>query len=375
MLSASVLSAWLQFTASGPQVRAVATGGCPAATVDGRSVAMAERSAPSAPFPNAVCSAPVPAGARTVRVEERTVAAPAQAAQPNTIVAFGDSGCRIEGAVDQACNDPAQWPFPQIARTIAAMRPDLIIDVGDYYYRESPCLPLSGCTGSPHGDNAASWDADWFAPAAPLFAAAPLILARGNHENCDRGGQGWFRYLDAFASTACVDVTPPYAVRLGGLDVVVHDSAGAADSRPDAAAVERYRATFASARQLASGDSWLVTHRPPYANATERAAMGSNLAPFEAVLSGHIHTFAAIDVAGEPPLVLNGTGGDLLDLGEARFLGFALGDLRATRAPYVDTRFGFVVYRRAERGWSVSLRNPDGSERAHCTLGSGNVQC
>jgi len=33
-------------------------------------------------------------------------------------------------------------------------------------------------------------------PAAPLLAAAPWLLVRGNHESCDRAGQGWWRFLD-----------------------------------------------------------------------------------------------------------------------------------------------------------------------------------
>ena len=53
-----------------------------------------------------------------------------------------------------------------------------------------------GCAGSPYGDNWAVWQKDFFDPAAPLLAAAPWVLVRGNHELCSRGGHGWFRLLD-----------------------------------------------------------------------------------------------------------------------------------------------------------------------------------
>ena len=61
------------------------------------------------------------------------------AAHPQRIVVLGDTGCRLKGAALQACNDPAQWPFPQLAAAAASLKPDLVIHVGDYLYRESAC--------------------------------------------------------------------------------------------------------------------------------------------------------------------------------------------------------------------------------------------
>ena len=64
-----------------------------------------------------------------------------------------------------------------------------------------------GCAGSPYGDNWAVWQKDFFNPAAPLLAAAPWVLVRGNHELCDRGGHGWFRLLDPHPTP--IDCTRP----------------------------------------------------------------------------------------------------------------------------------------------------------------------
>ena len=50
---------------------------------------------------------------------------------------------------------------------------------------------MQGCAGSPWGDNWTTWQADFFTPAAPLLAAAPIVLVRGNHEDCDRAGPGF----------------------------------------------------------------------------------------------------------------------------------------------------------------------------------------
>jgi hypothetical protein len=48
---------------------------------------------------------------------------------PQRIPIFGDTGCRILARIAQECNDPQAWPFPKIAVTAAAARPDLVIHI------------------------------------------------------------------------------------------------------------------------------------------------------------------------------------------------------------------------------------------------------
>ncbi|HEX3464956.1 MAG TPA: metallophosphoesterase [Candidatus Elarobacter sp.] len=388
MLVASIIAAWLQYGADGePQARAVVTeASCPALTVDGRALHMTERARKTAQFDDTVCDAAVGASAKRVRVGDRELPAPAH--DPRTIVVLGDTGCRISGALAQACNDPAEWPFPVIARSIAAAHPDLVVHVGDYLYRESACPLLARCAGSPHGDDAPAWYADFLTPAAPVFAAAPLLLLRGNHEECDRNGPGWFRYLDPRASTACADATDPYEIDTGDLRIVAFDSAVAEDRTVTVDRGPVYRRQFAEvARMGARPDArpvrarpvplqrWFVTHRPPYTNDDERTAMGDALAPFDAVLSGHIHFFAAMNVAAHPPLLINGEGGTKLDPNYSAFLGLAIGGLHLQGDVFGTAHFGFGVYTRTPEGWSISLREPDGTERARCTLAKGVVSC
>jgi hypothetical protein len=93
------------------------------------------------------------------------------------------------------------------------------------------------------------------------------------------------------------------------------------------------------------------------------------------VLAGHLHFFAAIDVAGHPPLLVNGEGGAKLDPSLVAFLGFAIGDLRVEGTPFGTSQFGFGVYTRDGSGWAISLRDPSGVERAHCTLANHAVHC
>ena len=115
-------------------------------------------------------------------------------ASPQRILVVGDTGCRIKGAALQACNDPAPGLFRRLAAAAARLKPDLVIHVGDYLYRESACpAGNAGCAGSPWGDNWITWQADFLTPAAPLLAAAPIVLVRGNHEDCRRSGAGLLR--------------------------------------------------------------------------------------------------------------------------------------------------------------------------------------
>ncbi len=373
---ATIVAAWLQYAADGkPHARAVVSGACPAVVVDGRPLPMRERAHRSSRFADVVCDVAVEAGAKRVRIGGRELPAPAH--EPRTIAVLGDTGCRISLAQVQACNDPNEWPFPLTALAIAAAHPDLIVHVGDYLYRERACPIFARCADSPHGDDAAAWYADFLTPAAPMFAAAPLMLMRGNHEECGRNGAGWFRYLDPHAAGACSENTAPYAVDLGDLRLVGFDSAIAEDHGVDAAREPAYRRQFAAVKSMLKPgeEAWFVTHRPPYTNADERVAMDGALAAFDAVLAGHIHFFAAMNVATLPPLVINGEGGTKLEPNYAALLAFAVGDLHVEGDVFGSSHHGFALYTRTPAGWAISLRNPDGSERARCSLAHRSVTC
>src|SRR5580704_13568530 len=178
---------------------------CPEVVADGKTIEARQRGAADGPFPITVCTADVSAG--TAKLTVGGVPVPALPAAINRIVVMGDTGCRVEGKALQDCNDPKQWPFPVIANRAAAKQPDLVIHVGDYYYRETACPPdHAGCAGTPHGDNWDAWRADFFDPAEKLLTAAPWVMVRGNHEACRRGGKGWLRLLDPRDTVAdCAD--------------------------------------------------------------------------------------------------------------------------------------------------------------------------
>ncbi len=384
MLLAAVLSAWIQYGFDGaPQARALVTRSCPSVSYDRTSAPMKQR-APQVPaqgFDEVVCEATLPANATDISIEGHALPSPPR--KVNTIVVFGDSGCRMKGGEQQNCGDIAAWPFPKIAQSIANVHADLAIHVGDFYYRENNCVPgVVGCVNY-WGDTSLSWNADWFSPAKPLFASVPLVLTRGNHEDCRRGGPAWFRYLEPSEATACpagspsLDGTPPYSILLDGLRLVIVDSASDASDVPpvDPVRVAYYRTNLEAARALAArsdASAWLVTHRPPYASANMTAVLTQHpidFSLFDAVLVGHVHDFVAVNLPSYPPLIVNGESGDDLDEADStqKYMsanGYAL----ASPAPFATKQFGFAVYTRTPTGWSISLRDVDGVERTACTL-------
>jgi hypothetical protein len=376
MIVAAVLSAWVQYASDGKaHARALATKSCPVVRYDGSAVTMTRR-------------APIDIdGTRHVALAGHVLPAPAR--RVDTVVVFGDTGCRMKGGEQQNCGDLENWPFPRIARQIAAVHPDLAVHVGDYYYRENNCPPvITGCVNY-WGDTSASWTADWFDPAAPVFAAVPLVLTRGNHEDCARGGPGWFRFLEPSANTACPiartqdDGTPPYAVNIDGLRIIDLDSASDdSDIAVDPVREAYYRRSLDALPSLATGargSVWVVTHRPPYANANMAAVLHATPADFgriTTVIAGHVHDFATLNLSGYPPLVVNGEGGDDLDdAADTETFTAAEQFTFATPAPFATKQFGFAVYRRQADGWSISLRDPNGIERETCSLTKGAVRC
>jgi hypothetical protein len=151
-----------------------------------------------------------------------------------SVVIIGDTGCRQSYYAHQGCNDPSKWPFARVAQRAAQARPDLVIHVGDYLYREKPCPDAdAACAGSPWGDNWPTWRADFFEPARMLLAAAPWVAVRGNHENCARAGQGWLHFLALRPQSGAPEpyriVTGPVRLDFDNLALTVLDSASIGD--------------------------------------------------------------------------------------------------------------------------------------------------
>jgi hypothetical protein len=365
-------------------------------------------------FPVQVCEAVIGFDRELViAMDGGTLPLPAVRRDPRRIAVFGDTGCKLGAAADGACpaGSPAE-PFARLASAAAAARPDLVIHLGDYNYRGTPskvlfterdgasakqvgqwvydagdgtdeserCVQVAGsgfysqsAPGSAVPDTWQAWNDDLFSAAAELLAAAPWAVARGNHELCSKAGLGWFYFLDphsdlvpgddqlscpppdpAKAPIDNVVLTPPYALDLGSLTLLMVDSANACDSFTEESFTAAYRRQLTEVGRLApaAGRTWWVSHRPLWGvtgfeagestgctdaggsgeddygciNQTLQAALsrglGGELPPaVELVLAGHMHRFQAITFgpseadteAPRPPVVVIGTGGVELD--------------------------------------------------------------
>lgn len=267
-----------------------------AATVPQRATASTPENLKPSAFPVAVCEAPLPAGSRRAKVDG--VRLPVPKREVRRIVVIGDTGCRMKASdhAYQPCNDRAKFPFARIAARAAKWGPDLVVHVGDYEYRENPCPAAeTGCAGSVWGYGGDAWAADFFTPAAPLLAAAPIAPARGNHESYARAGQGWWRFLDGHPAAAahdCDDLandragdwSPPYAVPLGGgAQLILLDLSAAGDKAipADDWRAVAFEATYQTMVTLAAAarSSITVDHYPILGFAASNKGGESKLLP------------------------------------------------------------------------------------------------
>jgi hypothetical protein len=385
--------AWIQFGPRGLEARAIVQEGaaCPSASIDGTTAMMTVRAEPGEGYPVRVCSLPVPAGRSTVTLAGKPLRLPPH--DPKRILLLGDSGCRLKGSLIQACNDLQAWPFRLVADVAAYMKPDLVIHVGDYHYRETACPPgNSGCAGSPYGDNWAVWEADFFSPAARLLETAPWVFVRGNHEECSRGGQGWSRALDPRpfdGAIGCQGVADPYFVDFDELRLAILDVSTADEDKLNGAQAAAFKKRF-DALAGSPGATWMLLHRPIWgvvglkngeafgANLTLAAATGGHLpANISLMLSGHIHSFEAINYGGGlPPQLVTGEGGDWLDEAMPTDLGgLSLDGTKISSGTSVRGTFGFVLLEKSASQWIATVYDALGGARKKCTLADRAIAC
>ncbi len=417
-----------------PVVRIVtASSTCPAVDVDGVQQAMTVRAAPAtealrptlstpvlskpSAFPVLTCELRLGPGTRRASVSGRAL--PLPKGPPQRIVVIGDSGCRLKfsDGVFQACNNPDAWPFAQVIAAAAAMKPDLVVHVGDYLYRETACpAGDSACAGSPWGYGWDTWDADLFTPARPLLAAAPWIVVRGNHESCNRAGQGWWRFLDPrpllpgrdcndAVNDAIGDFSDPYVVPLAAdVQFIVFDSSkvGVAPLAVTDVMYKIYSAQMRMTFALGAGvaHNFFANHHPILGFAPNPALTPTGLYPgnrslqsvlvpingeqlfpsnFEALVSGHNHLFELVSYSTpQPTQLISGNSGAWLDAALPRELpkgatpspGALIGSIVSTN------QAGFTVIERGRDGaWRIEARDRRGQLLTTCALRDGKTRC
>lgn len=452
----AVLAHWLQLGGDGALgVRAIVAGAaeCPVASVDGKARALRPRAAagpvdgraepaPTRPaaalrFPVTSCELDLPPTARAVSLQGQPL--PLPTTDVRRIVVIGDTGCRIKvpksgrGDPIQDCDDPRSWPWPRVAAAAARTQPDLVIHVGDYHYREycdNPALCSALTDKRTVVDYGwAGWNADFFAPAAPLLGAAPWIFVRGNHENCDRGGEGWMRFLSPDPYRACPErpfqsgqrsvLTNNHTADAYRIDVddrltlVVADNAGHEDYRPASSAlheVELFQSALRALPQVPAQRSvWLLAHRPIWYDLLAAAAPSNTLQSalhgylpenVQFVFAGHEHAFQTLHFArdadsshhpgGRPAQIIVGASGTQLEAFDPQSPFYegetGLGSQERTQLDgrfyegvaaaggIVVHRYSFLLLERDGQAWRAALLDPDGATITHCRMNGARKQ-
>ncbi len=365
------------------------------------------------------CEANWPQGVRQARVAGREVAAPHT--EIKRIVLIGDTGCRMKASENafQPCNDDLKWPFARVAQSAAALKPDLVVHVGDIHYRESPCPPANaGCANSIWGYGYDAWQADFFSPAKPLLERAPWVFVRGNHESCFRAGQGWFRFVDSQAwreERSCnqtafdaeADYSEPFAVPVAAdTQLIVFDSSRT-QGKPFSTSDLAYGKYAQQMRQVAAlaqlrPNSFFMSHHPllavapvkdpsrfkPGGNEGLQSVFGAlyprRLFPpgVSVALHGHVHLFESISFKSDHPLslVLGNSGSaieglvpDVLPVGAKIYEGVEVDDY-AARSGY-----GFATLDRIDSkgggNWRLTEYTIDGVPVIECAISAGRSRC
>jgi hypothetical protein len=356
-------------------------------------------------FPDLVCELLIPAGTNIAVISGQAL--PLAHPTLRSIAVLGDTGCRLKGTKNDAtdtdddygkvqeCNVGTQWPFSMLVKGVAAERPDLVIHVGDYLYREGPCPKNDhGCAGSPYQDKWTTWKADFFAPAAPLLQAAPWIMVRGNHEICKRAGAGYFRYLDPTLAQGqdalpCIDMIPFYTVKVGSQSFVILDSSEAADTCPKQGCNSApYAEQFSNMSPAAN--AWLVTHRPIWGlknknvglNATLQAALArwnGRLPPgFSLAIAGHIHLWEALSFTDQrsPQFVLGNSGTLLAHKIKQPLAGQQIGSATIGFGRS-EHKWGYTLFKAGfdAASWTATYYGINGETKFSCRVSPRAVSC
>jgi hypothetical protein len=387
--AADTLHHWVQLgDDSRVIVRAIVRAGtCPKLLVDGKAVTMQLRAAQTARYSGLVCEESLPRPAPEMVLDGKVL--PVLRADLRRIAVIGDTGCRIKGSWAQACDDTDAWPLDAVMAAIVKLQPDLVIHVGDYLYRDSPCPPSADCVGSPYGDGLQTWVADWFGPAQQLLSKTPFIFVRGNHEACGRNDKGWFRYLAVGPiPTDCPAVSESWNAVLGGTNLIVFDASDGPSAHSSVRHLEVYRRMAEAAFANLDRETWFLTHRPIWAHLrafgeiidgddTQRDAFGDGFPQaVSLILSGHLHGFQAIDLANRPAQVISGNGGTELDPmpnEDKRNREIAGSQARQVLS---DAGFGFLLLDRdGESDWWADVFDAQGDRRHSCHLSGRGFSC
>jgi hypothetical protein len=241
------------------------------------------------------------------------------------------------------------------------------------------------------------------------------VFVRGNHESCNRAGQGWWRFLDPrpiapgrncndAADDAIGDFSEPYAVPLGGdTQLLVFDSSrvGISPLVPTDPMYRIYsaqmREAFALGRDVVH--NFFMNHHPILGLAPDptqqtgldpgNEALQSVLQSIEArqlfpdsvqaLIAGHYHLFEMVSfVTAQPTQLISGNAGGWayppLPLHLARAAQPAPGAVIESIAS--TSEYGFMTIERGtDDAWRIDAWDRRGRPFTRCTLQGTKTRC
>lgn len=140
----------------------------------------------------------------------------------NHLGLLGDTGCG-------ECKKPSEWELQSNAEN---MRGDLFIHLGDFVYKKEKGPEKKV---EKYADTWKQWDFEFLNPAQKLFAKAPLVFIRGNHESCKAAHEGYRRFFDPwiYVQNDCKVATTSYVFETQSGKFLVVDSATAGSIQKD----------------------------------------------------------------------------------------------------------------------------------------------
>lgn len=367
---------WVQMVANNQlsvRVILVNKNQCPTVDVDNKPTKMNLRAVKTTNFP-AVCELLVSRDARSIKIGQQTL--PILPTTIKQIAILGDTGCRINKLSVQACNDEKAWPLRRLSTNLAEKKPDLILHVGDYFYREAPCPEGNkGCKGSPSGYNWGTWNADWFSPANSLLQSSVMAFSRGNHEDCNRAHNGWFRYLSPWSykeKGSCVEMEDPYVLKLENINAIMFDSSYGRDDKTSNVELKQYKEAIKQLKIDKNLTNILLTHRPmwthyknSFGNLTQQIAFKNLLPDNTLLISGHAHYLQLLDMQTDYDQIVIGNSGT--ELNAIDNMTQKLVNIKKHIANFVYSRsgFGYAILTNFDKDFV--FYNQDGGSVGQCS--------
>lgn len=300
---------------------------------------------------------------------------------------IGDTGCH-DGK--QSCK--SEWPFKELADSLASKRPQLIIHTGDYLYYGARRHEENDYRAEKARDGWSYWKRDFFDPAKKLLPLAPWVFTRGNHEGCPRRDYGYRLFLgQGEFQMECTDVDTSYIVDVSGDSFLMWDTSLANDlevevesngklaSKEIEAIVVRLKKQlngyrhFVNTSKRQEASNFIVTHRPPWGCRPKSLSecfpggylvnkyvlaelrYGASLRGIGYTISGHNHNFSMTSFADRGPMqIIVGNGGTKL-MPKTNHM---ISNLRRkARSSLSLTEYGYVRLKKLspKRSWLISL--------------------